>query len=128
MNRKIVESRIKNKTNSQGLTYIFPDSKRTDVIDFEFEYLGNEKELLATKGSCGCTDVEIIGNKIKGRIRLAAAVSADNKDVQKSVSAAFGESLSEPTWIYQDENKKVAKLNSKSPIVINLTIKGKIID
>jgi hypothetical protein len=78
--------------------------------------------------NCGCTDVWVDGNKVKGNLRLAAAVSSDVNKVQKTVQVAFGKSLAEPAWIFSDEEKKLSKLNPDAPLFVNLTIKGEIDD
>lgn len=129
INRRVAESRLRNATkeiSGSHMIYQFDETPREETITFEFEYLGDDSELLGVRGTCGCTDVWIEGNKIKGNLRLMAAVSSDTYDVNKTIQVALGSDINEPNWLISEETKKLGKLNPNAPLILNLSIKGKI--
>lgn len=127
LNKRTVESRLKNTSNSNsGLVFTFPPKERTDIVEVEFEYNGPEADILCASPTCGCSDVWVEGKKIKANLKLAAAVSSDKHDVVKTIRAIFGKNINEPQWKISNPDKKLGARNAEAPIEISLTVRGTI--
>ena len=103
---------------------------RTDEVEFSFEFLGDNKEdLLGVKPGCGCTSVAVEDGVIKGKVRIASAVSASDTSFNKSLLALFkrGGKNDEPEFYIIPETK-VATNNKNAPFLLSLRVIGKVRD
>ena len=89
--------------------------KEGSLVDFEFEYKGNVP-LAGVKGTCGCTNVSINGNKISGQVNT----SGFKNDWSKHVNVYLGDY---ENYYYSKDG--VMKQNPNCS-VIPLFIKGKV--
>lgn len=89
--------------------------KGGSIVDFEFNYIG-EREIGGVKGTCGCTNVSLNGNKITGQIDTTGF----EEDWSKHVNVYIGDYKN-----YYYSKNGVLRLNPDCAI-IPLIIKGKI--
>lgn len=93
--------------------YNFGEVVEGDIIKFEFNYTGSDK-IQGVKGTCGCTDVNLEGNRIYGALSTEGLVG----NVAKTVNVYFGD------YARNFESINGILIPNKDSKVVTLAIRG----
>lgn len=93
--------------------YNFGEVFEGDTPSFEFNYTGSDK-ITGVKGMCGCTDVNLDGNKIYGKLNTEGLKG----NVAKTINVYFGE------WDRQHESINGILIPNKNSRITTLAIRG----
>jgi len=100
--------------------------KPNEEVPFSFAYKGNAADLACIEGTCGCTNVWIEGNEVKGILTLGQKSQYLNKAGQNGIAP---ESKNVMVYLADDKpfvivSDKKLKQNNPEKVILNLTISG----
>ena len=93
--------------------YSFGEVVEGEKVSFEFNYLGSDA-IAGVKGTCGCTDVSLEGNTIRGKLNTEGLKG----NVAKQVNVYFGD------WDRQHESVNGILIPNKDSRITTLAIRG----